>query len=1727
MKLTLLLLMAIMTSNITASADEQGHLLVNLWGKYEKAVLDDRPKEQLSTLEEIKRQAKEKHLTYDFCDAARKYADVRSSMNWKLRDSLERRLDEELEEFGEPAAMIFASRKYLDADSLEACIRANSGKLLSSSNRTLYSNDYRITGSEFGSILPSLIKNDLEYALWCLQRSWSPSDSARELIAEGLGRRYPMNALHEFCTLSGKQPEEQELKAFEDKYSGKAAALLASHALLERRFSELNRNDGSSTGYINLFKDCKALSEAAKNFQSDEKLIAGICEARAEALSSQLEDREIFACTGDGMLKIQLRNLKSARVRIFSGDKELYSRTLDNPSCSFYTLDSLEMELPELADGTYSIKLSSGKDKTEIQHLQYSISLAMKLDSEGPAVYAADYMSGKPLEWCSLVLRDENGNTAAEIARLDLKGFTRLPYVFTGHFPKLKWNYTIQASFTAPDGSTRLSRELSLSPYIFSSDSAESDINQDDNAEHCVLLTDRKAFNPGETVNFKAILYNGDFSLTPAGEGISITAKLLDPEGKELSSAQLTTNEFSSAAGSFVLTKSRLGGLYTIRIERQEKVIASTNVLADEFVLPTFDLQWENDDKLHLPGDTVEIKGNIKAYSGHSLSSADITYRLTSGPGDMVSGPLETDAEGNFSIKFKASEKHEYDYRIVTVRATDATGETREFSNGINIQPEIPLEITPDGESEGDFIFKDDPDTPYRRQSRYIFAGNEARFHIGTGEDTKRPDARISFRLSSYEGKPLHEGIISPGELKLRLEGSSSGIYRLDVEARATSHSGEEFARKDSILIARIPDSATKLQAPGIMSFFHECEGPGLSLQIGATCGPVWAVAELHGSGNRLLDRTMVHLTGKAGEQGSLETISFTRHENYPPDLSIMVFYFRDKQSFEYTRDFDFRSTEAQLPLSFTRFLDTTSPSNTYTFLIRTDAGVECAASIFDAASETLMQNLWNKVQPWAQYGGPEASYSSICGTDESQTIPLYLRGSAKGIARSNSSVLYSAVPQMGLESEVLYEDAVTAEQAPAQAGSGLHVRKDFESTLAWEPFLRSDENGEIRFEFNTSDKLSLYHVQLFAHDRNFRNNTLRRDMTVTLPVKISAVQPQFLYESDTWNARIGVSNMTDSEVSGKVSVSFLGGSSVTTDEVLKSGSGSLSLSAGGSGEFSLTMKTPETDTLGVLISFIPDEHDYGSDAVFVTIPVKKPVQTITESHSALWKPGMDKETVISGLRDMFVNTNGGTASVSEISILEMLKEAIPENLQPEGEDVLSLSAALWADSMLASLEDMGIQRLSDAQKAELEEKIRSCANRDGGFGWFAGMNSSPAITAVLLERFHGMGPACPSGISEILPAAVKYMDKEMFSNKVRPLWCGGLSLPQYLLVRSLYASIPLETGDFSRKELKEYRKAVKDYLAPGRQAGLGGQILPKARRLLTIQALLSGKDGIKLAGKLGISGFTAHRLKKTYSRDVASLVQYAEPHASGGIYYPNAVMPWRGLLESELYAHSLLCRLMESCGHTEIAEGIRLWIMVQKETQQWKNDPGYIEALSCVMQGSQKTLDTKVIVLSASRKLPFGMIEAAGNGFSIEREFFLDGKKVAEGDTLHVGDKLTAVYRIWNQENRSFVKVSIPRNAALRPADQSSGHYGWMARPLSLPGWTSFTPQGYRSVKSDRTEYWFDSYPEEKTSITEEFFVTQEGTFQSPVPEIESLYAPHWRANGKGESCMMTVSGN
>ena len=1716
-KLLVLTLITIMNLVHPACAkDDRGHTLTRLWAEYDKAVNADRPKDQADILGRIKQEAATQHLAWDYYDATFKYVDARASSNWKLREELLTQARRDIESFGEPVAVFYLRQGRSDTDELLRYVTEQKANLQKAHNPEFYELDARVAGYVFSAALLPKLENDYEYVLWSLFGS-KKSDAVTRTIREYYAGSYPFDALIEFCLVrresNGAADGLKKMGAFAGAHPGQAVAILARDQLLTYRQTLLRRDEKSSSEeYRQLALDCQTLIADRKKFSGDEKVLAE-CADNADEILETLTAQEISLDVSKGVASLRVRNLPEVKVRILEGKREIWSTTVGNPKKSFYLRDTLTLQLPALNDKTYTLKCSGGKAETESEYRKYTLSIAHKRDLDSYAIYVADYLTGKPVETCDIFLYNDDDKLVDQVRDFPLDGFTYLPESFVQALEKGRWGWTIQAEAWI-DGRQRATPKHPL--YYEAREAARTDNPVRHNA---MILTDRSAFNPDETVHYKVILYEGTYEYAARQAGIRLHATLTDPSGKVIGEEDLTTNEFGSAAGAFVLKKGERGGLYWITVSEGGRKIDETHVRADEFVLPSFELTWKPDDRFYLPKDNVTVAGSIRSYSGHNLGTAKARYEVRERNLTIAEGDLTFSPSGDFQFDFQAPDADYYSTNVaVTVTVTDATGETLEFSKSVDVSRHLPIRITVENNVPGHFESVD------RYGGGFIIGEDVAqvRFQLGHSNGKTHPTLKIEYKVL-HEGKTVLSGTAPNREaLPLDLSRFPTGLYEIQATASAVSDAGESYDDDTSLELVKAADSDTALDMD-VRAFFKEIDDPdGIALQVGTTTGPAWIVVELYGDGNRLLEKSIVSLHGERGKAGSLQIIRFARKAGYPEDLTLKVFWFRDERSFTYSVSSYKPKAITALPLRFTRFLDTTAPHRDYSFTLLTAAGAEVAATVFDKSTETIEPNFWYTIRP-PRRSLPNVHYNSTVGTDESfgfdNAILAYGRqrnvlakGAAPMGAAVESAMVMDELVEEADDAGVVFMRNTESEEEQA----GVAVRANFANTIAWEPFLRADQDGLVTFNFSTADKLSTYYVQLFAHDKALRNAVLRQEMVVTLPVKVAVVQPQFLYQGDRYVARVTVSSSKDVPIPGSVSVRFVNGKDYHTAPVLGERSEHLSVPAGGTADFSCELTAPQVRELGLLISFTPDDPDYGSDAVFVTLPVHPAVQAITEAHAALLRAGMDREAVLAALRSQFVNVAGAEAALREISILDMIREAVPEKVLPTSDNLLDQSEALYANFLIDRLPGSAGSAATPEQRADMVQKILACRNSNGGFGWFPGMTSSPILTATLLERLADLGEACPQALAEAIPEAVQFLDRNFLGDRARPVWCGGLSLEQYLHVRALYPEVtfaPKAEG----KRLREFRKEAKAYLVPGKVRGLNGRVFAKARRMTTLRALLQSDAGSALARAWGISFFAKGRLSRSLDKDIASLLQYAEPHRSGGIYYPNAVMPWRGLLESELYAHALICDLLTACGHDEVAEGIRLWIMVQKETQHWEDDPACLQAIGSVLRGTEETLQTKVLALSATTTLPFPQVKAAGNGFTLACSYSRDGQTLHEGDLLHVGDKITATYKIWNEENRSFVRLTAPRPAAFRPADQLSGHYGWRLNPISITGWMSFSPQGYRSVLADRTEFWFDSYPEENTTITEEYFVTQEGTFQCPVPVIESLYATHYRANGDG----------
>lgn len=1681
--------MMLLTMNSTKAQnkkDKDGHALVKEWEAYKAACDKDRPKEQETILVDIKAKALAAGELWDWYCAGEKLADVRASINWKERSVQWEKWIEEIRGCDFPVVKIYSGM----AGDVAGFVIENETKLRGSHNPEFYSHDSRIANSYvYSKALLPLLKNDYEYALWAFK--------LYDRLESYYGEAYPFAAFIEYSR--GADREE-----FAKKYEGKAVALLGRQDILEKERKAIKKSD--EEGFKALYEKCLRFMDDQSKFNGGEKAIA-VCCTKPEGIAKGLCEPFIESKVEKGKASVILHNLKSAKFELLEGKKTVFQKRLENPKNSFYVGDTVSFKLPEINDGSYDIKISEGKAESSNYYNRYTLSIAARTDAEGTAVYVADYKSGKPIGRCKIELL-ENSKVVSSAEMNITEGFVRLPSAMQNKLKGGKYYYNLRASVTGANGIIRKSHD----EYVYGSGASDpKPVNTQE--ARCEIITDRAAFNPGETVHFKAVLYRGTYSYEAFGAGENVKVRLMDAENKKVAEQKLKTNEFGSIAGEFELVKGNRGGSYRIIVEYGGKDLAWRYITVDEFVLPSFTMAWDEPEHIYLAGDRITVSGKVLSYSGHSVGGAKAEYEVR-GYRDIINGELELKDDGSFEFAFPTPDDRAVWYSI-QMKVTDSTGETLEFGTSRRTEDRLSISLSLEDPANGSVEF----------------------ISTNRGELLKGDLARVRYTIDKYEGllmnytlrrdgKALAEGKENgSGVLEFDLGAYGSGLFELEAKAEATSENGKKYNVSQTLGMIRVADDDAALDVP-VRAFFKELEyDKGIALMIGSTNGPVWAVAEAFVNGNRLLSAKMVYLDGKLGKDGSLKTVRFDAPSGDPRSMRVEVLFFRDERSFRYSCSRSFLDGKELLPLEFSSFRDMTLPGSEYEFTIASAKAVEIAATIFDVSTETLHYNGWPTITP-ARVSEPMPNYFVDAGKLEGGGFDEYFFYG--GAVSENVVIGYGTGPKnvqirglktkaananmMTMDMAVQEEAVQTAESARGESGPAPDVREDFATTIAWEPFLRTDADGNATLKFKTSDKLSTFVVQLFAHDRTLRNRTIRREMKVTIPVKVNIVQPQLLYEGDRYVARVSLASTADAPTDGKVEVVFYDGPEYKAGKAIGGGTMELSVPAGGTAAYECEIEVPAgLEKLGVYASFSGNGAGEASDAMFVAIPVRPAVQTITEAHSALLKVGADRAALEAALRGMFVNIPGSEAALREISIRGMLVDALPERVEPRSDNVIDLVDAYYADMLVKRL---GMPGCSAEKNAETMEKIRACRNLDGGFAWFKEMYSSPSVTAAVLERHLKSGGFLTD---EEVRAAVTFLDKSYFSVKTHWCWCGMLSMAQYLYIRSMFPGISFSTSGIEADVLKEFRKDAKDYLVPAKERGLNGRVFEKTRRLLTLRNLVSSSDGLGLASKWGISIATGNRISKSLKADIESLLQYAVEHKCGGWYYPNLVMPYRGLLESELGGHAMMCELLDDGIDAKIAEGIRLWMMVQKETQQWESDPAYIEALGCVLSGSEETLGTKVLSLSGTFTKPFADVLASGNGFTVERKYFIGDREIGDGTAVSVGDLVRAEYRIWNEENRSFVKLTAPRPACMRPVQQLSGRIGWWLRPLNVGGSYQFSPQGYRSVLAEATEYWFDSYPEEKTTISEEFYVTQEGSFTSPAVTIESLYAPHYRANDRG----------
>lgn len=1166
-----------------------------LWKRYDEASARDLPRTQMSILSEIKSLAATKRLDTDFFQASKLYFETGCSINWKVRDSLLHAWGEEVKAYNEAELTCLWMRETgLDAASRYDYIHLNGTRLQESSHKDLWKKYSAGIYSEFS-------KNDYEFELWSLYDCYAKEDSVylKELSSYERGS-YPLDAYLEF-----RQCPSSKYLVFIEKYKGRAISMFAKRALLDMEFEELaQRHSSSDSDYKILYEKCMEYKRQCASFRGEEKRICATIDS-VDAIIAILKGQSIRLYADSSLVSIYLSNVPKVELSLLSSDGKstLLKKELDNPKRSFYVVDTLTMRLPDLEDGEYLLQAKYRDVKDLQQYSSYRLSVAFRPSDEGLRFYIAEYDTGKPLEKVDVILKNADG-VLAKSDSVFLDGFTSLPKDILDALAKPQ-KYELFFKTADEKGHIMLGRVPYYGFYWKGNGSLVSAPKRSVRAE---IFTDRSAYNPGDTLYFKSVLFYDGADLVSLSKGEKCRASLVDSDGDEICFKELYTNEYGSIAGGFPVDKVQKNGRFYIRISYDGSAFTK-RLRLDDFSLPSYELTFDDIKQVYLPGDIVRITGALKSYDGHQVELAKASYQLSS---EKQSHDLEVSEDGTFAIVLGTEKTRPYQYYSLNVRIVEKSGEVREFRKFFDVSEHVSVIGLLKNSEQGVFSANDYEQSSILLEDKALFD-----FHINTCDGIVA-SLPIGYSVSDEGGMEVKSGrVISGQELEVDMSGLSSGVYKVSAWA---------YSDTTSFNVLKLNAGDRSFHSHVMWAVAKDSDKSGFYLGCGdGKC--LYTVVEVYEQNtNTLIDKFKLDV-----KENSLEFYDL----DYGTDVMVNVFAFKGGKKLDYSMTFSCPERSFDLPLEFSFFEDRTLPNTEYKFVIKTLPSVECLVAVFDKSVDYIAKNDWWPIRKKFQRDFITLSWEGNVGI----TMPFirYMMKSA--------------------DSAIMEENA---------NGKEVPIREKFEKTLTFQPFLHSDRDGYIDFSFRTSGKLSTYYVSLFAHDPKVRNAVLRKEMVVTIPVRLALSEPKYLYVEDRCEVPISISSIYDRDIEGKLAC-YIDGHLVKEEKVL--------IPSLGSSTSHLRVEAKKSGPMDVKVVF-SSTNSY-TDAIRVSIPVYPASQVITESYSMVLSRPEQQEQAERMLLERFVNTPTDSVIILKRRVYDMLDELCSSNVSSQGSDVISLCGAL------------------------------------------------------------------------------------------------------------------------------------------------------------------------------------------------------------------------------------------------------------------------------------------------------------------------------------------------------------------------------------------------------------------------------------------------------------------
>lgn len=398
--------------------------------------------------------------------------------------------------------------------------------------------------------------------------------------------------------------------------------------------------------------------------------------------------------------------IDSLATLIITNKKPLITKNYQLVDKKDYFEYTTEVLLPQLETGSYLVYFESetdSKDKKGFGYETITVSnISVLANSKAGIEYytVLDRKTGKPMKDVSLKSSYFDIKTNADgFATYKPKEGTNRYY---NNFPIL---------LTTANDTILINKNY----VAYGIDYSEKD--EDENFEGKVeFYLDRAIYRPGQTVYYKGIAIQKKKNKSSIVSNTSFKITIQDPNYTNFKEFDVTTNEFGSFSGEFVLPKTDLTGDFRIVANEPNDIKkdasydkakgghpfwedvdfqnSSIYFKVEEYKRPKFEVTFEPKKESFQVNQSVTVKGTAKAFAESNISDAKVTYTITrfmnsfryysNEPEEIiVSSETKTDASGKFIIDFiaqpsKNASKEQlpvFNYRI-NASVTDINGET-------------------------------------------------------------------------------------------------------------------------------------------------------------------------------------------------------------------------------------------------------------------------------------------------------------------------------------------------------------------------------------------------------------------------------------------------------------------------------------------------------------------------------------------------------------------------------------------------------------------------------------------------------------------------------------------------------------------------------------------------------------------------------------------------------------------------------------------------------------------------------------------------------------------------------------------------------------------------------------------------------------------------------------------------------------------------------------------